>query len=299
MNKQIFVLLSFMFVMFFQIEGHGNSQVIGSTERATIQLQEIIEVMNKSKIEVKEWSMYAREDHTAFTNKQKYDDMIKELQSQNTGFKWIQTKENGIYKTVGTVETNISTMNNVSSRFTAKSNSVSKSEHAFNTETTRKNQFEASAENTADNKIASIKEQIIYVAYPHKDQLKTYLIYVLKGETWTPQLWQKQSAKFEAKISTMFDKNPQIFSCATGQTGGNIKNSLYNQALSIVKDFSANPIESLQEEAFVSVSAYTENWKNSIPEKNKEMNIQIALRNQGLGSTTTVVIGTPIITSEY
>jgi hypothetical protein len=101
------------------------------------------------------------------------------------------------------------------------------------------------------------------------------------------------------KMGTMFDKNPQIFSCANGQTGGKINEVLYNQSLKILKDFSADPIESLQEEAFVSVSAYTENWKNSIPEKNKEMNIQIALRNQGLGASTTVVIGTPIITSEY
>lgn len=244
-------------MMFFQIQikGHGSSQVIDAT--ATEQLQEMIEVMEKHEIEVKEWTIYARESSSSFTNQQKYEAKIEDLKKKNPSFTWAQTSENGVYKTVGTND---------------------------------------NRDNTKDK---TEKEQIIYVAYPHKDQLKTYLIYVIHGQTWNHERWLRQSALFLSKISTMFDKNPQIFSCANGQSGGKMEGVLYNQALNILKDFSANPIESLQEEAFVSISAYTENWKNSIPEKNKEMNIQIALRKSGLGGATTVVIGTPIITSEY
>ncbi|WP_458411688.1 YwmB family TATA-box binding protein [Schinkia sp. CFF1] len=258
MNKQIFVLFTFMFVMFFQMNGHGNGQVIGAADEAIQQLQEIIDVMNKHDIKVNEWTIYAREDNTVLMNQQKYQAKVEELKEQNPSLKWVQTKEKGMYKTVGTTD-----------------------------------------DKALMNNKTALKEQIIYVAYPHKDQLNTYLIYVSKGETWKPKMWLEQAATFQSKINTMFDKNPQIFSCANGQYGGKINGVLYSQALTILKDFSANPIESLEEEAFVSVSAYTENWKNSIPEKNKEMNIQIALRNSGLGAPTTVVIGTPIITSEY
>lgn len=278
----MYVILSLLFVAlsFFQITGHGNGQVVGSTEKkateTTEQLQEIIHVMNKHDIAVDEWSIYAREDNDSLINKKKYEAKIAELKNQNPGFKWEQIFEHGMYKTVGTAQTELQA-----------------------TETENLSEIKAKPETLAENTKASLHEEIIFVAYPHKGQFKTYLIYVLKGETWTPELWNGLSSDFQSKIGTMFDKKPHIFSCAKGQTGGKMEGVLYNRALKILKDFSANPIESLQEETFVSVSAYTENWKNSIPEKNKEMNIQIALRNQGLGGSTTVVIGTPIITFEY
>lgn len=301
MNKPIFVLLTFMFVMFFQFNGHGNSQMIGLKDNATGELQDIFEVMNKHEIKVEGWSIYAREDHISFANKEKYDAEIDDLKKQNPNFEWEQIQENGMYKTVGTAETKIQKTETTSIESDAKADttnvatSSAKIDNQQNESQSKKSNETASTKNT--NK--TLKEQIIYVAYPHKDQLKTYLIYVIEGENWEPELMNNYAPSIQTKIGTMFDKYPQIFSCAKGQSGGKIDGVLYNQALNILKDFSADPIESLQEEAFVSVSAYTENWKNSIPEKNKEMNIQIALRNQGLGASTTVVIGTPIITSEY
>ena len=274
----MYVILSLLFVAlsFFQITGHGNGQVAGSTEKkateTTEQLQEIIQVMNKHDIAVDEWSIYAREDSDTLIQKKQYEAKIDELKNQNPSFKWEQTFEHGMYKTVGTAQTELQA---------------------------NENENISETKSTLENAKASLKEEIIFVAYPHKGQFKTYLIYVLKGETWTSELWYGLQSDLQSKIGTMFDKKPHIFSCAKGQTGGKMEGVLYNRALKILKDFSANPIESLQEEAFVSVSAYTENWKNSIPEKNKEMNIQIALRKSGLGGSTTVVIGTPIITFEY
>ncbi len=301
MNKPIFVLLTFMFVMFFQFNGHGNSQVIGLTEDATEQLQDIFEVMNKHDINVEGWSIYAREDHTSFTNKEKYDAKLDDLKKQNPNFEWVQTKEHGMYKTVGTAETNFQKTESTSIESEAKEDTINVATSSAKIDNQQNESQSQKLDKTLaiKNKNAIQKEQIIYVAYPHKDQLKTYLIYVIEGENWEPELISDFAPSIQSKIGTMFDKNPQIFSCAKGHLGGKIDGVLYNQALNILKDFSADPIESLQEEAFVSVSAYTENWKNSIPEKNKEMNIQKALRNQGLGASTTVVIGTPIITSEY
>lgn len=250
MNKQIFVLLTFIFILFFQINNQGNSQITDSSE----QLQQIVRIMNKNNIDVNEWTIYGREDSANYISKQDYEEKVKELKKLQPDFSWeLSISDDGKYKTVGINE----------------------------------------------NQNSSLKEQIIYVAYPQKDQFKTYLIYKVYGEKWIPKQWQKFSQTFQSKIGRMFDKNPLIFSCAVGQSSDNMEGVLYNQALNLLKEFSAKPIEALQEETFVSVSAYTENWKNSIPGKNEEMNIQIALRNQGLGGSTTVVIGTPIITSEY
>ncbi|HHW35836.1 MAG TPA: YwmB family TATA-box binding protein [Bacillales bacterium] len=301
MNKPIFVLLTFMSAMFFQFNGHGNSQVIDLTENATEELQDIFEVMNKHEIKVEGWSVYAREDYTFFTNKEKYDAKINNLKKQNPNFAWVQTKENGMYKTVGTAEINFQKTESTSIELAAKAdtNNVATSSTKNDNQQNESQSQKSNESATTKNANSTLKEQIIYVAYPHKDQLKTYLIYVVEGENWEPELMNDYAPSIQSKIGTMFDKSLQIFSCAKGQTDGKIDGVLYNQALTILKDFSADPIESLQEEAFVSVSAYTENWKNSIPEKNKEMNIQIALRESRLGASTTVVIGTPIITSEY
>ncbi|NSL52065.1 YwmB family TATA-box binding protein [Calidifontibacillus erzurumensis] len=152
---------------------------------------------------------------------------------------------------------------------------------------------------TSDKDGFMIQEQIIFVAYPHKNFLQSYLIYTAEGETGDLKLIRKNLPAFQEKIGTMFDKKTQIFTCVNGENGDIMEGVLYNKALEILEDFSAQSIEEIQEGAFVSISAYTEHWKNSIPTKNKEMNIQISLRKLRLGDTTTVTIGTPIITSEY
>jgi hypothetical protein len=67
-----------------------------------------------------------------------------------------------------------------------------------------------------------------------------------------------------------------------------------------LKAFKADSVEELSEEAFVSVTAYTEMWEDVLLTQDQQrMNLQIAIRNQGMGEKTTFVVGTPIITSEY
>jgi hypothetical protein len=67
----------------------------------------------------------------------------------------------------------------------------------------------------------------------------------------------------------------------------------------LLRAFNAKPVESLVEESFISVSAYTGLWKEALQTKKQEMNLQIALRKTRMGGQTTIVVGTPIITSEY
>ncbi|NEU30394.1 hypothetical protein GN156_06315 [bacterium LRH843] len=61
----------------------------------------------------------------------------------------------------------------------------------------------------------------------------------------------------------------------------------------------ASPVEALIEDTFVSLSAYKPDWTPFIETNEKRMNVQVALREKGMGAGTTVTIGTPIITNEY
>lgn len=279
MKKLSFVLLALTYIVFFLANQTGSSQSFTNDPHARAYrvfdelksqslnsplyqdqgpeeityLLEIAKVMNKHKIDISNWSMYAREDVGKVENFHQYKEEVTKYRNLFPDFSWEETRENGLFKSVGAYE---------------------------NTE-------------------ALIKEQIKFVAYPHKDHYKTYLIYIVSGDNWSNEKMHLLSKTYQLKIGKLFDKYPLIFSCINGQTSDNMEGVLYNQALKILSEFSANPIEALQEEAFVSVSAYNENWKNNIPGINGEMNIQIALRNNGLDGSTTVVIGTPIITSEY
>ncbi|MET3507371.1 YwmB family TATA-box binding protein [Halalkalibacter oceani] len=66
-----------------------------------------------------------------------------------------------------------------------------------------------------------------------------------------------------------------------------------------VTKLGAKKVEALNEESFVSLSAYNPDWPTGIVTNELEMNVQLAIREQGLGARTTVTLGTPIITTEY
>lgn len=66
-----------------------------------------------------------------------------------------------------------------------------------------------------------------------------------------------------------------------------------------MKEFNATSVEDLIEPNFVSVSAFTNEWKESIKTKKHQMNLQVSLRNAGMGEKLTVTVGTPIVTTEY
>ncbi len=67
-----------------------------------------------------------------------------------------------------------------------------------------------------------------------------------------------------------------------------------------IKALGAKTVESLNEGTFVSVSAYNPDWSPVVKTNEKEMNVQVALRqDERMGARTTVTIGTPIITTEY
>lgn len=145
-----------------------------------------------------------------------------------------------------------------------------------------------------------IQERVVLTAYSSGNKSANYyLVYDVSGSKWDIDLWEQFSEKYNQNIADIFRKNTTKFSCVRGELSDNMEGVLYQRAEKLLKEFSAIPVEAMKEETFVSVSAYTEKWNNAIPTKNGNFNIQLALRNQGLGGKINVAIGTPIITSEY
>jgi TATA-box binding len=145
-----------------------------------------------------------------------------------------------------------------------------------------------------------ITEKVTIITYPQKDQFKSYFIYAVEGLVNTNQNWKKIQNLVDHRAEESVGGNPKIFSCVTGTYGDRMVVDLYSQANELVNAFSGVSVEELKEETFVSLSAYTEQWEQAIYTGHQhKMNLQVALRTEGLGSETTVTIGTPIITSEY
>ncbi|WLD93141.1 YwmB family TATA-box binding protein [Alkalihalobacillus sp. AL-G] len=146
---------------------------------------------------------------------------------------------------------------------------------------------------------SGIKERVSVFAYPHKKQYKTYIIYEVEGHDWNSQVWDSFKPEFRKKVQWFLGESPSIYTCVQGTDSGTIDIVLQKMAKQLVQSFNATTVEALYEETFLSLSAYTDQWKHSILTDQQKMNLQIGLRTHGIGGKTTITIGTPIITTEY
>ncbi|MFS0593349.1 YwmB family TATA-box binding protein [Cytobacillus horneckiae] len=145
----------------------------------------------------------------------------------------------------------------------------------------------------------SMTESIKILSTPINDEVQTYLIYEAKGADLEEKEQEKLGEKLEGRIVDIFRGNPRIFSCIIGDFSGKMSESMPLKMKELLTAFNAKEIEALKEEHFMSTSAYTPKFKESIRTNGEDMNLQIGLRKEGLGAKTTIVIGTPIITIEY
>jgi len=149
-----------------------------------------------------------------------------------------------------------------------------------------------------ENKERDITEKLQFLATLTNDQEKSYILYEVIG-TGTKSNWNDIDTFFEQRSFDIFHENPTTYACIEGVLGDKMEGVLNQKMVQLLTEFNAKPIEELTEQDFLSVSAKTSLWEDYIPTKEDKMNIQIALRSDGMGDKTTVVIGTPIITSEY
>nr|WP_246439690.1 YwmB family TATA-box binding protein [Bacillus benzoevorans] len=128
---------------------------------------------------------------------------------------------------------------------------------------------------------------------------ESYLVYEVKGTGWNEETEKLLQGKVQKTIFDIFHENVTIFSCLMGEFDGKLNESLGTNVNALLAAFDAREIEKLEESSFVSATAYTPLFSGSIKGKSEAMNLQVGLREEGLGGKTTIVVGTPIITIEY
>lgn len=140
-------------------------------------------------------------------------------------------------------------------------------------------------------------EMLQIMATHTKQPVNAYIVYRVSGDKWNKEIesfFTKDQLK--NRISDIFRGNPTIFSGMKGSISDKIDIAVPTIASNLLEVFDGKEIEALKEETFMSVSANSPMFSDSI---GRGMNLQIGIRSEGLGGKTTIVVGTPIITIEY
>ncbi|MFS0783827.1 YwmB family TATA-box binding protein [Bacillus sp. 1P06AnD] len=139
--------------------------------------------------------------------------------------------------------------------------------------------------------------ETVTVASAHNRTEESYITYEMQGTVVWPG-WEKDvNERVQSRKKVLFKRNTTIFTCIKGSINDTIDEVLTSRINAWMKDFKANEIESLKEHHFISVTAKSSLFKQTYV--SKQYNLQLAMRSDGLGASTSFVIGTPIITFEY
>jgi hypothetical protein len=140
-------------------------------------------------------------------------------------------------------------------------------------------------------------EMLQIMATHTKQPVNAYIVYRVGGNEWNKEMESFFTKdQFKTRLSDIFRGNPTIFSGMKGSISGKIDTALPTVASDLLEVFDAKEIEALKEDTFMSISANSPMFSDSIA---RDMNLQIGIRSEGLGGKTTIVVGTPIITIEY
>lgn len=142
---------------------------------------------------------------------------------------------------------------------------------------------------TSYKKFSSYEERVVVTWSKENTKENTFIIFEVSGAKWDP--------KYIQKTNEIFSEKPIIYTCVQGVLNDKIEGVLQNKTNQVLKDLSARAIEQIEERAFVSVSAYNKKWDDALSTNREKINVQIAIRSTD--NKDTIVVGTPIITSEY
>ncbi|PLR85454.1 YwmB family TATA-box binding protein [Bacillus sp. V33-4] len=143
------------------------------------------------------------------------------------------------------------------------------------------------------------QEKIRLLITPANEEFHAYLIYEVNGKQWSETSENFLKIGIAERISDIFRGKATIFSCIKGEFNDKLKTALPEYVNMLLEVLNGKEIEALQEDSFISMSAYSPLFAAELKGKSEKMNFQLALRNQGLGGKTSIVVGTPIITIEY
>ncbi len=150
-------------------------------------------------------------------------------------------------------------------------------------------QFPDGYKATSYKKFSSYEERVVVTWSKENTKENTFIIFEVSGAKWDP--------KYIQKTNKIFSEKPIIYTCVQGVLNDKIEGVLQNKTNQVLKDLSARAIEQIEERAFVSVSAYNKKWDDALSTNREKINVQIAIRSTD--NKDTIVVGTPIITSEY
>lgn len=142
---------------------------------------------------------------------------------------------------------------------------------------------------TSYKKLSSYEERVVVTWSKENTKENTFIIFEVIGAKWDP--------KYVQNMNKIFSEKPIIYTCVQGVLNDKIEGVLQNKTNQVLKDLSARAIEQVEERAFVSVSAYNKKWDDALSTNREKINVQIAIRSTD--NKDTIVVGTPIITSEY
>ncbi|HDR7959576.1 hypothetical protein COF07_15260 [Bacillus wiedmannii] len=142
---------------------------------------------------------------------------------------------------------------------------------------------------TSYKKFSSYEERVVVTWSKENTKENTFIIFEVSGAKWDP--------KYIQKTNKIFSEKPIIYTCVQGVLNDKIEGVLQNKTNQVLKNLSARAIEQIEERAFVSVSAYNKKWDDALSTNREKINVQIAIRSTD--NKDTIVVGTPIITSEY
>ncbi len=140
------------------------------------------------------------------------------------------------------------------------------------------------------------QETLQFMATHTKQPVDAYIIYRVSGTKWNKQAESFFTTDhYKKRLNDIFIEKPTFFSCVKGNFSGKINSSLSKTVNNLLANFKAKEIEALKEDQFMSVTANSPFFADSIQDRN----LQIGVRSEGLGGKTAIVVGTPIITIEY
>lgn len=138
--------------------------------------------------------------------------------------------------------------------------------------------------------------QLRFVGVPQDSGFRTYLLLTLTGErTALEKLFQQVAEALAVKTPI-----PHFSTCIRGIYSDTLSDDQQEgKVFAVLQYFRAQPVERLQDETVLSVSAYTKQWQYSIRTGQQKMNLQVATHVDPMGKVTRITAGTPIITAEY
>ncbi|MGD6966582.1 YwmB family TATA-box binding protein [Rossellomorea vietnamensis] len=141
--------------------------------------------------------------------------------------------------------------------------------------------------------------EMIKVITTKDDNHQSYVLYEFRGNKWDHLTKQSIQNHYLPKLNNYFAGEPFIFSCIKGEFSDTFDGVLSKQSNKLLSILDANEMESLKENDFYSISAFSNKFEQFVPTDHQNMNLQLGLRKKGMGTQTTFVIGTPILMVEY